>query len=69
MEEQLLKIDEVASLLQVSRSFAYRLMQRGDIPTVRVGKAIRVLPRDLEQYIQKRHTKDESATLSLQRKV
>ena len=69
MEEQLLKIEEVARILQVSRSFAYRLMQRGDIPTVRVGNAIRVLPRDLEQFIQERHSKNEPATLSFQRKV
>ncbi len=56
MEEPLLKSEEVARILHVSRSFAYLLMQRGDIPTVRVGKAIRVLPEDLNRYIQERHS-------------
>ena len=51
MEEQLLKSEEIAHILHVSRSFAYLLMKRGDIPTVRIGTAVRVRPQDLEQYI------------------
>jgi excisionase family DNA binding protein len=62
MEEYLLKSEEVASILHVSRSFAYLLMKRGDIPTVRIGTAVRVRPEDLEQYIQKRAS--ENATIS-----
>jgi predicted DNA-binding transcriptional regulator AlpA len=30
MESRLLKTDEVADILQVSRSFAYQLMKRGE---------------------------------------
>ena len=51
MEKQLLKSDEVANILHVSRSYAYLLMKRGDIPTVHVGGAVRVRPEDLDQYI------------------
>jgi excisionase family DNA binding protein len=54
MEEHLLKSDEVAKILQVSRSFAYLLMKRGDIPTVRIGSAVRVRPEDLQRYIQEK---------------
>ena len=50
--EKLLKGNEVARLLNVSRSFAYLLMQTGDIPTVRLGRSIRVRPRDLVEYIE-----------------
>jgi putative molybdopterin biosynthesis protein len=53
-EEHLLKSEEVARKLHVSRSFAYLLMKRGDIPTVRIGTAVRVRPKDLEQYISER---------------
>jgi excisionase family DNA binding protein len=53
-EENLLKSEEVARKLHVSRSFAYLLMKRGDIPTVRIGTAVRVRPEDLEQYIQEK---------------
>jgi excisionase family DNA binding protein len=51
METRLLKSDEVAETLQISRSMAYALMQRGEIPVVRIGTAVRVRPEDLEQYI------------------
>jgi excisionase family DNA binding protein len=50
--EKLLKGNEVAKLLNVSRSFAYLLMQSGHIPTVRLGRSIRVRPRDLAEYIE-----------------
>ncbi len=52
MDGHLLKSDEVAKFLQVSRSFAYLLMKRGDIPTVRIGNAVRVRPEDLQRYIE-----------------
>jgi excisionase family DNA binding protein len=48
---RLLKAGEVASLLNISRSFAYQLIQTGIIPVVRIGKACRVRPQDLEAYI------------------
>lgn len=50
--EKLLKGNEVARLLNVSRSFAYLLMQTGTIPTVRLGRSIRVRPQDLLEYIE-----------------
>ena len=34
----LLKAKEVAEILKISRAMAYTLMQRGEIPTVRIGK-------------------------------
>ena len=48
---RLLKADEVASRLNVSRSFAYSLMKSGQLPSVHLGRALRVNPRDLEKYI------------------
>jgi excisionase family DNA binding protein len=58
MEEQLLKSDEVAEILHVSRSFAYLLMKRGDIPSVHIGTAVRVRPGDLERYIKEKAGED-----------
>ncbi len=69
MEEYLLNGDEVARILHVSRSFAYLLMKRGDIPAVRIGTAVRVRPQDLEQYIQKRTTQNEKAAGLFSRKA
>jgi len=48
---KLLKAEEVAERLSVSRSFAYSLMKTGQLPTVHLGRSVRVNPRDLEDYI------------------
>ena len=48
----LLKAKDVAEILKISRAMAYNLMQRGEIPTVRTGKARRVRPEDLITYIE-----------------
>lgn len=47
----LLRIDEVAVRLAVSRSMAWKLIAQGDIRSVRIGRAIRVRPADLDAFI------------------
>lgn len=51
--DKLLKAQEVADLLQISRSMAYQMMRRGEMPTVRVGRAVRVRQQDLDTFIKK----------------
>ena len=51
--EKLLKGNDVARLLNISRSFAYNLMQSGQLRTVRLGHSVRVRPKDLIEYIEK----------------
>lgn len=41
----------MAERLQVSVSSAYTMMQLGDIPTVRLWRAMRVHPEELEEFI------------------
>ena len=48
---KLLKANDVAELLNVSRSFVYALMQSGHLPTVQIGRSVRVRPEDLEEFI------------------
>lgn len=52
LKTQLLRAEEVARILSVSRPQAYRLMQMGKIPTVRINKSVRVRAEDLERFIQ-----------------
>ena len=54
MQARLLTVTEVASRLYISRSYAYQLVKQGDIPAVRIGHCLRVLPQGLERYIQER---------------
>ncbi|MCW5856189.1 MAG: helix-turn-helix domain-containing protein [Anaerolineales bacterium] len=49
---RLLRAREVAKILNVSQALAYRLMQMGEIPCVRIGTAVRVRPKDLDAYIE-----------------
>lgn len=51
LPERLLKASEVAQILNVSRAFAYQLMQQGKIRTVEIGSARRVRPEDLQKFI------------------
>jgi excisionase family DNA binding protein len=52
-EISLLKGNDVARMLNISRAFAYQLMRQGDIPTIRIGNAVRVRQEDLLAYIDK----------------
>jgi excisionase family DNA binding protein len=47
----LLTASQVAEILNTSKSFAYALMNKGEIPVVRLGKSVRVRQEDLEEYI------------------
>jgi len=47
----LLRANEVADRLDISRSQAYQLMRQGEIPTIRFGNSVRVRECDLEEYV------------------
>ena len=51
METKLLKADEIADILKISLAKAYTMLQRGELPTVRIGRLVRVRQSDLEKYI------------------
>lgn len=53
LANQLLRASEVAKRLNISESFAYRLLQLGKIPTVRINKVVRVRECDLDEYIKR----------------
>lgn len=46
MERLMLRPAEVAETIGISRSKTYELIQRGEIPSIRVGSSVRV-PMDL----------------------
>lgn len=60
MGERLLKPSDVAEILQVSKAHAYVLMKRGEIPSVRIGKIVRVRLEDLERYINEKAAQNEA---------
>jgi len=51
--EPLLTVGDAASFLGVSRRQVYLLVERGQLPTVRVGQRIRFIPEELRAYIER----------------
>ncbi len=52
-EKVLLRIDEAAGLLGVGRSFLYALVQRGEIASVKLGRARRIPRQELDAYVRR----------------
>ena len=46
--------EQLAELLGVSRAKAYRLMQRGEVPVIRLGKSVRVPREALLEFLRSR---------------
>ena len=54
MEQLLLRPNEVADALGISRSRAYELISTGEIPSVRLGTSIRVKADSLRDWVARR---------------
>ena len=51
MEKLLLKPSEVAQILGIGRSLIYELIARKEIPSVRLGRCIRVPTESLQRWL------------------
>ena len=51
MTDRLLSAVEVSDLLRVSTMTVYRLIRRGELPAVRVGRNYRVRASELDAYL------------------
>jgi len=54
MEKWLLKPTEAAEVLGIGRSLIYELIAMGEIPSVRLGRCLRVPAESLQQWIRER---------------
>ena len=52
-QDELLTADDVARMIRVSRARAYELMRRQILPTVRLGRQVRVSSLALRIFIQR----------------
>ena len=50
-QTKLLKADDVAELLSISRAYVYKLIGTGDLSSVHIGRSVRVRPQDLDEFI------------------
>lgn len=56
---RLLTVAEVASVMRVSRMTVYRLIRRGQLKAIRVGRNYRVREEDLGAYLESAAVTDE----------
>ena len=54
-QHEWLKVPEMAEELRIARSRAYELVGNGEIPSVRIGRSIRVSRRELEKWLEEQH--------------
>jgi excisionase family DNA binding protein len=48
-----LKVPEVAEVLRIARGRTYELVGSGEIPSVRIGRSVRVSRRELDKWLEK----------------
>jgi excisionase family DNA binding protein len=53
-EPELLRISECSQILGIGRSKIYQLVAAGDLPVIRIGRAVRVPRRALSAWIEAR---------------
>ncbi len=53
-----LKVPEVAEVLRIARSRAYELVGSGEIPSIRIGRSVRVSRRELDRWLESRRYAD-----------
>jgi excisionase family DNA binding protein len=52
MDQEILTVPEMARFLKISRSKAYRLVEEGEIPVLRIGRSVRIIQSDLLNWIE-----------------
>lgn len=52
-QDQMMSVKDVATFLNVVSKTVYRLIERGELPSYKVGKAIRIQRSDVLQYLEK----------------
>ena len=50
-EQQNLHVDDIAAILGVAKSTAYRLVNSGEFKTIRIGYAIRISRKSFEDWL------------------
>ncbi len=54
MEKLVLKVSEAGEYLQCGRSRMYEMIATGEIPSIRIGKSIRIPVKALNEWVENR---------------
>ena len=58
-EKLLLRVSEAQKVLSLSRSTVYALIASGQLPSIRIGRAVRVPVDALKQWVEQQTTKED----------
>jgi prophage regulatory protein len=67
MEKLLLKPSEVTQILGIGRSLVYELIARKEIPSVRLGRCIRVPTESLQRWLRDQENYQSNGSKESQR--
>lgn len=56
MDNTLLSAREVSEILKVTRNTVYEIIKRGELPSSKVGKQVRVQRKDVEEYLSRTYS-------------
>ncbi len=54
-QHEWLKVPEMAKELRIARSRAYELVQDGEIPSIKIGRSVRINRKELEKWLEEQH--------------
>jgi len=69
MIEPLMTVAEVSRQTRLSKPYIYGLIDRGDLPALRFGTAVRVDPADVKKFISERRTTNGSSIAEMGRRA
>jgi excisionase family DNA binding protein len=55
-QQLLVTVSQVAKMLSLSRTMIYKLIDVEGLPVVRFGRAVRVSPKSLQQWLERRQS-------------
>jgi putative molybdopterin biosynthesis protein len=65
MESILLTAEDVAKQLRIKKYTVYELIKRGELPSSKVGKQVRISQEDINRYLQSRKTGSQGSALEV----
>lgn len=61
MEQALLRPEQAAETMNVSRTVIYELMRRGELDSVKIGRSRRIKPSAIVSYVERLHQEEVGA--------
>ncbi|WP_201721921.1 helix-turn-helix domain-containing protein [Desulfotomaculum copahuensis] len=63
-ESKILTVFEVAQILRISRTHAYHLVKQGVIPSIKIGRSVRVYEKAFIEWLEKSSYQSDIISLS-----